>query len=178
MRSVRSTATDVACGSLWVTKREKSPVPLARSSTMARSGKSAISTPCLFHRRSIPYENIRVMKSYLGAMVVNIARIRRISCFSAGIGISSRIVTPWRIVMATDRLPARRFGVRTPGNFRRSASREYFRSWGYRCIHHLHHGVGRHVFRFLKKGHASLIAVVIHLDQIAAPHLLGGDQIR
>src|SRR5580692_7456015 len=83
--SDRSTATDRAAGKRSRTSREKSPVPDARSRTSAFSGSDARKTPRRFQRPSMPYEITRVMKSYLGAILLNISRIKRVSWRSAGI---------------------------------------------------------------------------------------------
>src|SRR5215467_8502145 len=84
MRSVKSAATIFVLESYEAKSFAKSPVPHAKSRTVASVGRTARATANRFHRPSIPYEKRRVIRSYLGAIVENISRMRRLSCFSGG----------------------------------------------------------------------------------------------
>src|SRR5579871_1670526 len=70
------------------------------------------------------------------------------------------------------------FSVQRTRHFRYSTCREGANRRGDGSIHHLHHGVGGHVFCLFRKRQAIVLLVKIDADQIAAAHLLGRDQVR
>src|ERR1022692_3397957 len=66
---------------------------------------------------------------------------------------------------------ARRLGVGAARRFGPGAARECPGSRRHRRLHHLHHGVWRHVFGFREERDARPLGVVVHPDQISTAHL-------